>query len=217
MLKLFISKHESEVEELAAFCTAKNIELTAKSLIEFESIDFEIKEPFDIIFFSSPRSVMFFLRSQSLPKDTVIATVGKTTGKLLKELGYNPVFEGEGSDPESIAEAFELFAKDKRILFPLSEQSLRSISSRLPSDRIEEIRVYRTCPKQVNIEPQDYYVFTSPSNFEAFFSSNSFSEHAHIISWGKSTFQAIKSKGFENKILPEPGISELINMLDPIL
>lgn len=217
MLKLFISKSESETEELLHFCEEKNISLTAQSLIYFEPVDFEVKEPFEILFFSSPRSVMFYLRLISISPNTIIASVGSSTGNLLRELGHPPAFEGEGSDPDSIAAEFEQFAAGKRVLFPLAEKSLRSISGRFSEAQIEEVKVYRTCPKETEIASQDIYVFTSPSNVEAFFSINTVPEGAQIISWGKSTATAIKKKGLISKMLSEPGISSLIEFLDSII
>jgi uroporphyrinogen-III synthase len=216
MPKLFISKPLSEVESLRSYCEQRNWELTARSLIAFEPISFIIHRDFDVIFFTSPRSVMYFLREIGIPRNKIVACTGEGTSSLLRSLGYQPDFIGEGSDPTQIGLQFKVFLENRTVLFPIAEQSLRSISKQINSQQVEEIPVYRTIPVPAKIEPMDIYVFSSPSNYNSFKETNSVPNQAILISWGRSTQKAITEDGFQTITMKESSLNGLLSELDLI-
>jgi uroporphyrinogen-III synthase len=116
------------------------------------------------------------------------ACIGQVTATKLKDLGIQCAFIGdEAGNPEKVAEDFKLWAGDKTVCFPRSNRSLKSIQQQLPSNQIVDLEVYQTIHAPCFIAPHNIYVFTSPSNVEAFLEINEIPENAYVIAWGKST------------------------------
>ena len=217
MPSVFISKNANEISELESFCRESGFELTARSMISFQAVPFVVNSNFEVVFFSSPRSVMFFLRQFSLGSNTKIATVGEKTAEVLSALGYSVDFKGSG-DPKRTATAFNEWVGKQRVLFPISNNSLKSISHLLEEDQKAEVIVYETVPSPTTIQPCDLYFFTSPSNVHSFMSVNGFSESdIKIFAWGSSTSKALKEEGLEHTVMSKPSISEVINILQQLI
>ena len=212
----FISKNYDEVVELAAFLAKRDIPLISQSFLHFEPVQFSIQHAFDVIYFSSPRSVIFFQYQQKIPQDVLIACTGNKTAELLKGLGYAVHFEGEESGTIStVAEHFKAWCGDKRVLFPSSSISKNSISSRLEETQKEVITVYTT---NIVSKPLSYcgtYAFTSPSNAEGFLALNTIPTDALVYSWGESTTAYLTSKGIQvTATLKNASVEDLIQLLD---
>ena len=76
---IFISKDPSQVSALKNVIEEEKGKLTARAFIRFEKIPVSYIPTADIIFFSSPRSVQYFLEDHKIPKDTQVACVGDST------------------------------------------------------------------------------------------------------------------------------------------
>lgn len=197
--KIFISQ-ESKLESLLS--TQLNIEeaeLLATSGIETEAIDFNIEhENFDVVFFNSKNAVQYFFKSSSINENVLVAAFGDATAQELKNLNIRVDFMGTSSDPYQVATQFNnTFTSSKKILFPLAEQSLKSVIEILKDNHeiIERI-VYRSKAKQnIELPEADIYVFTSPSNFNAFV-NKSMLQHKLIVAIGPSTADAISSANY---------------------
>lgn len=212
---LFISKDYNEVESLASYLSQKKITLIAQSFLHFEPVPFTVEKPFDIIFFSSPRSVLFFSLLHKIPENTLIACPGNKTAELLSNLGYTVSFIGEksGNINETI-NAFKKWCGNKKVLFPSSDKSLQSFSSQLPDNQKEIITVYETRIVSKPLEYCDIYVFTSPSNVEGFLNLNEIPDHAKVYSWGESTTAYLKQHGIiVTETLENSSIEDLIKVL----
>ncbi len=195
MSKLFISKQINELDKLYNLCQEKDIEVIAHSFLQFEEIPFKIKSSYDAIFFGSPRAVDFFLKQEKLDSSVFIGCVGEITAQSLQEKGYTPNFIGKSAgDTSKIGLEFKEVVQDKKILFPQSSISHRSIASLFPSDQIEEISIYKTTTYPKSIPTCDYYIFTSPSNVDGFLIENQFPFDAKIIAWGKTTCNYLLEK-----------------------
>lgn len=216
MKRLFISKNTSEIKALVDFLVDRNETIVNHSFLSFEPIDFEAQSQFDVIFFSSPRAVIFYKAKQDIPKDTLIACTGIKTAELLKAMGYQIDFIGEKSgDINTVAQSFKTWAGDKKVLFPISSISLKSISSVLNAEQVIELEVYKTSIQAKEIETCETYVFTSPSNVEGFLLKNSIPPKATVIAWGSSTETKLLEAGVPvNHTLGQSSISELINFLN---
>lgn len=214
--RLFISKNSSETVQLGAFLNSKNIGLISHSFLHFEGIEFELESTYDIVFFTSPRSVIFFKAIYDVPKSVKIACTGSKTAELLKALGYTVDFKGEKSgDIQSVADSFEKWAEGRMVLFPISDLSLRTISSNLSPESVIEVEVYKTIIQGIKVAPSDYYVFTSPSNVQGFLMENQIPTEGKIIAWGTSTEEALVANGFKiDTTLIESSIDELIIVLN---
>jgi uroporphyrinogen-III synthase len=130
-------------------------------------------------------------------------------------LGCKVDFKGEHSgDIQHVANTFKHWAKNRRVLFPMSDISLRTISSQLDSDSIIEVIVYKTIIKGLKIDSCSTYVFTSPSNVEGFLMENDIPTQARIIAWGSSTQETLAQKGFKvDHTLKESSVESLIEYL----
>ncbi|MDG1147082.1 MAG: uroporphyrinogen-III synthase [Crocinitomicaceae bacterium] len=210
--RLFISKNSTDTNNLSAFLSPQNTALISHSFLQFEGLNFKIDTNYDVIFFTSPRSVLFFKATLDIPRHVKIACTGSKTAELLEKMGYKVEFKGEQSgDIHHVADAFKIWAKNRTVLFPMSDISLRTVSSQLDSDSVVEVVVYKTIIKGFKIAPCDIYIFTSPSNVAGFLMENEVPTQAKIIAWGASTQEALTQKGFKvNYTLKESSIESLI-------
>lgn len=213
--KLFISSDLKEETVLAEFCKKKNWELTAKSQIDFLPLNFIVRSDYDVVFFSSPRSFNYFIRSSSISDSAQIAVLGSGTLKCLNELNSRVFFTGKNSgNPEEIAESFRVWLGERKVLFPLALHSNETISSRIPEDQKEVVRVYETIDRPNTIPEHDLYVFTSPSNLRSFLSLHKLPVDAKTIAWGTTTQQACAQHQVTVwKTLDESSLEALVDVL----
>lgn len=189
---LFISKASHEVLALERFCELKGINLIAESLIKFEAVPFSVERTFEVIFFTSIRSAHFFLKQETVSKNTAIACIGLGTAEKLQALGLDVSFVGDKSgNPSDVAQEFKKWLGKRIVLFPQSTISKRSIVSILPENQCLELTVYNTLANCKEIPHCETYVFTSPSNFESFLLCNN-TPQGKIIAWGESTKKCIE-------------------------
>jgi hydroxymethylbilane synthase len=193
---LFISRNPEEVPELSEFCTQRNIRLSARPLIRFEAVPFSVKDEFSVIFFSSIRAAQFYLKENSLNPNCAVACIGTETAEKLRKMGIECQFIGnKAGDPESVALEFKKWLGDRKVLIPCSDRSNRSIAKVLSADQFNEVIVYCTISDPAPIDTCDVYIFSSPSNVEAFFEKNVLPEGSRVISWGKTTDKALANHG----------------------
>jgi uroporphyrinogen-III synthase len=215
---IFLSKDIESCPEWINWCAEKGIQTHCFSFIHFEAAPFICPQDVEVVFFTSPRSVRFFL--EACPQTNAIyACIGKGTADALAAYGKQPAFIGSNpANPEEVATAFKTWLGDRRVFFPISDQSLRSISGILPDSQKQEAIVYYTREKTEQIAPCDWYVFTSPSNARAFLSANSLPEHAQIVAWGKSTARFLTENGIAvTKVLEDSSVPELIHFFEQIV
>lgn len=215
-IRLFISTNLHENNILQDFCREKNWQLTAQSLLNFLPINFEIKRRFDVVFISSPRSYRYFISGNiNLSNSFEFATIGQSTANHIKLPSSNIHFIGKTpGNPQQVALDFAAWLGNRRVLFPLAKHSKETIANLIPDEQKEVIRCYETTLLEQKIEPQDVYVFTSPSNVEAFLKVNAIPTSAKIIAWGKTTQKACLSLEIPVwKTLNESSLEELIQAL----
>lgn len=192
---LFISREVERNGALESFCAQHNIQLVSSSQLMFQAVDHRIDKDFDIIFFSSTRSVDFFFKKNEAIDltDRLIATAGVITAKYIKSCGYEVEFQPTNSgDIFASSKEFSTWVADKKVLFPCSDRSKRSYQQFLKPNQIEEVVVYQTISNPKGYSFFDVYVFTSPSNVEAFLQKNELPSHAMIIAWGETTYKKLE-------------------------
>lgn len=211
---IFISKDLSEVTILQQFCLANNINLIAHSLIRFEAIPFQVNQTYEVLFISSIRAAEFFLKTEKIKPETVIACIGQTTARKLEELGLKISFVGEKSgNPIEVAEEFKKWLGNRTVLIPQSNISNRTIGTLLPPNQCIEPIVYKTVTDCKQIAACETHIFTSPSNFESFLTCNE-SPLGKIIAWGETTKKCIEEKSITvSNTLQTSGMEELIMLL----
>lgn len=193
---IFISKNASELPLLSAFCVSHQIPLSAHSLITFNALSFEMDVSYDVVFFSSIRAAEFFFAQEKLPEHCQIACVGAVTAKKINALGFGVSFIGEqAGNPLHVAEMFKMWLGERRVLFPLSTVSKRTIVEQIPTAQRIEVAIYETGALPLKIEKSDCLIFTSPSNVESYLLQNEINGNI-LIAWGTTTKNALETKGF---------------------
>jgi uroporphyrinogen-III synthase len=215
---IFISKNASELPLLSTFCVSHQFTLSAHSLITFNALSFEMNVSYDVVFFSSIRAAAFFLAQEKLPEHCQIACVGAVTAKKINALGFGVSFIGEqAGNPLHVAEMFKMWLGERRVLFPLSTVSKRTIVEQIPPHQRCEVTIYETCALPLKIEKSDYLIFTSPSNVESYLLQNEINGNI-LIAWGTTTRNALEAKGFSvDFTLQEANEENLITYLKEFL
>jgi uroporphyrinogen-III synthase len=188
-MRIFFSSTIDASHPLAIATKTLCLELHAVSLLSFEALPAHPKHPYEIIFFSSPRAYTF--GKPFISTSIKVACFASGTGKYIVE----PIdWEGKTpGNPKRTAQEFLEWAGNRRVLFPVSDRSLGTIPAAFPSEQVECLTVYKTILSPQPIAPCDVYVFTSPSNVEAFLSKNILPKHAKLIAWGESTRAYLES------------------------
>lgn len=216
MNKLCITSNPMDLELLQDWCKEQQLELVVQPFIQFHSIPFQWDSDEEVVFFSSPRSVSFFA-TQELDRlrNKLLATIGASTAAALQNLGLKTHFVGEKSGtPDQVAQEFKAFVGEKKVLFPCSTKSLKSIASVFSPEQVRLLEVYATEYLAVAIEPCSIYVFTSPSNVRGFLQSNQLGENATIVAWGTSTERSLLENGITpNLTLAESSVTALLEKL----
>lgn len=203
MPRIFISKDPKDLsEELFAMHLAGVLE--AKSLIEFQSVSFACPGAYDILFISSIRAADFFL--SKCKNNSLIACAGEQTArKLFDKYQLRADFIAKKSgNPIKEAHHFNTWRNGRKVCFPVSQLSVGTYTTNIPDSEKIILQVYTTQLNEVQIGSKDIYVFTSPSNVEAFFKNNSIGANSSVIAWGQTTKQTLKEKNIRvTKVLDE--------------
>lgn len=216
MRSLFISKNFNDLSTaLIDFHTKHQLKINAHSFLSFESIPFEIPE-FDIVFFTSPRSVEF--AHNCIEEKRQIACVGTKTAETLKQKGFSADYiVSQTADLNEASQKFASWTNGRKVFFPCSDISKMSFSKYLSENQFTSKVVYKTIVNSQKIEQSDILVFSSPSNVRGFLQENIFSDET-IIAWGESTSNELKKNGKDNHIiLTEPSQKELIDVLSKLI
>ena len=216
---LFYSRNLNQALKLADYCKEKGLSLIAESMISFEAADFNWPEQkFDVVFFTSPRSVDFFLMKAEVHAHQKVACIGIKTKEHLEHLGLQVAFYGENStEPDEVALVFKHWLGNHTVLFPISNQSNRSIPKVLPEGQFVEIIVYKTIekPKDIRITP-DILIFSSPSNARAYLKLNSISTHQKVACFGRTTHQFLNKHKIKATILSAPTEEAIVAYLETL-
>lgn len=208
-MTLFISKTAEDSVWLADFCQEQKWNLIAESMINFSEMAFQVPPKTEVVFFSSKNGVRYFFNQHELPKGVETACVGKETARVLRKLQIEPAFIGENSgDPTAVGKEFLKFIGNKHVFFPTSNASLHTIANLLPDSQKTITSIYETKGQAQKIAPADLYIFSSPSNVEAFFQENTLPNSARIIAWGLVTEKALMERDFFPEYVLETGQKE---------
>lgn len=154
--------------------------------------------PLDWLFFYSPRGVQFYLH-QGGPLPTRLATIGESTAKPLRQLGYEIQFVGKGT-PREVAHAFGAIAKGQRVGFVQALHSRKSVENILAT-QVEAVPIVAYSNTEVSSVYRckaDYYIFTSPRNFQIYHRHFPLTNQDRIVAIGPTTAEAISSAGLNN-------------------
>ena len=190
---VFISSEIADDHPLASAAKQGSFELIAVPLIAFSPLHNVPTKPYDILFFSSPRSFEF--GQQFMRPEVLNAAFSQGTAKFLPRADWHGRHPG---NPAQTALDFYTWAGNRRVLFPVSDRSLGSISAAFPENQKEVVPVYQTTLVPQKIKECSIYLFTSPSNAESFLLCNTLPSKAKVIAWGESTHSFLSLRGIES-------------------
>jgi len=174
---------------------------------------------FDYAVFSSKNGVRFFFSSvdkERLNLKTVVA-VGKSTASYLQTFGYSPIYP-ENFSAEGLVSLFKnVDLKGKKFLLIKGDKGRKLFSEFLKGKGAEvyQLTVYETSVNEGSLKLLekelakgfDFFCFTSPSNFRAFWerfkNTFKFSSSSKIVPIGHVTKKAVESEGLESYKLPK--------------
>lgn len=220
--QVFISRDLNENSFFRRYFGQVPHRITAQSLIDFEPLVLHNLPQFDWVFFSSKRSVKYFLQ-QTIPseyKHAKWACLGASTANYLRSKGIEADFVGSANNSNEIAEEFIKASAKGKILFPCSSDSLRKVQEVLEKNKSFEVIdavVYQTIFLHTTLEANTYsaYVFTSPSNVQSFFTKNVLAENAKVVAIGESTAEALQHHKVKNLLVSE-GFDE-VDLVDALV
>lgn len=192
---VFISRNEKPDDLLKKVLESHHYKITCHSLISIKQIPIKHIPLTEWIFFPSKNAIKHFFEQKPVFGNVKFGAVSKPTADELRKHGRRADFIGTGNDTRLTGKKFSAMVGVKKVLFPQSKESLRSIQQQLKKDQVIDLVVYETLP---NVKPAtpyssfDILIFTSPSNAEAFLKRNSVGENQKIIAMGEATANYLK-------------------------
>ena len=205
-MKLFLSRDEAS-EALSTFAHESGHELIKFSCIQKEVTTDNPPPQADWIFFYSPSAVSMFLQSFGDYR-AKRAALGEGTARIFREDGIEPDFVGESPNTSEVLKEFKsVIADGEKVVQARGEKSFERLREVLPAERILDWPFYRTEGKMnISKVEADVYIFTSPSNAEAYLNEHDIDSKAKVIVFGESTKRAVEAlTTAEVLVTAEPG------------
>jgi uroporphyrinogen-III synthase len=212
MKSAFISRDINTSHPFYQILSSQGLAVRGISFIDFEIMEVKWIPKADWIFFYSKNGIHFFFENLKRQETSLSnltykwATIGSSSAKHLEKYGFAADFVGTG-EPQTTALAFQPLAKAQRVIFPRAENSKQSIQKLLayqPAHQMEaiDLLVYKNrIAENILKRNEDFLVFTSPMNAQAYFSQYHLDKQQQIIAIGTTTAAALKEFGLENIIL----------------
>lgn len=215
--RVFISRASSSSDFFHRACNAAGLEVTATSLIDIVPQHFEADPGhYDWVVFSSSNGVRTFFETVSENEwaNKRYAAAGESTASTLASHGIQASFIGTSSDMQLVAKDLARAIGPKNALFPSSDRSIGSLAEQLDPGQYTVVTVYKTERVERKVNPQDAYVFTSPSNVESFHQAgNAIAADAHVVAIGPSTSSALREYNVSHVTASIPSEPELFALL----
>ena len=194
---IWISRALKEDSIFRKVIKKNNHKITDESLIKLDSKNINSLPDCDWIFLNSAFALDSILHLKNDFKKKKIAAFGPATAKHIQKHDINVDFIGLGT-PQQVAEKFNSIISSKEIVFiPSSSKSLGTVQGILQESNKKLLETYTTILIDKKLKYYDLLVFTSPTNVEAFLSSNKIRDQ-NVISIGPSTTKALNNAGIIN-------------------
>lgn len=158
------------------------------------------------IFFYSPSAVEMFFENFGDYR-AKWAALGEGTARIFREQGIEPDFVGKSPDTSQVMREFKgIISTEERVVQARGETSFERLREVLKPEQIIDWPFYCSEPKnEIPWVEADVYIFTSPSNAEAYLSKFALSS-AKVIVFGESTKKAVEAlTKAEVFVTAEPG------------
>ncbi len=193
-MKVFLSRnHPSEV--LVNHAQKSAWELTCFSCIQKSLITREGPPEADWIFFYSPSAVRLY--AKNFERSThLVAALGEGTAQAMQEHDLAPDYVGSATDPSEVVREFsDLLDANQSVVQARGEKSFERLREVLNAEQIIDWPFYKSEPaKSIPFVEADYYIFTSPSNVEAYLAKHSLPEKSLAVVFGESTKSSLQAK-----------------------
>ncbi len=193
MIDVFISRSESDAQEIVSSLKGSNYSLHCQALITVDFLPFNIKKEFDWVFFSSSNGARSFFE-QTTNVNAKYAAIGPATASTVP---FECDFVGEGTNTEEIARMFFHLVGNERVLFPSAADSLNSTANLFNSEQVEIISTYKKTRLALALPEARLYLFSSPSNVYAAQEMNDLVGMI-CVAYGTATASALKAAGVRN-------------------
>lgn len=221
---VFISRNEKENDFFKRCLEANGYTVFCQSLIETKPIAVKVFPPADWVFFSSKNAVRHFFEQNPFTNGARFGAISKATADEIRKYGKRVEFMG-GNDTKLTAKKFSKVAGNKKVLFPQAKESLRTIQQHLKKEQVIDLPVYETLKKynKFSISDISIFVFTSPSNIEAFFEThnkNNFPslwsrKRVGFIAMGNTTANALEK--LKVKVIAQPASFDDLGLVQAVM
>lgn len=205
-VKLFLSRDQAG-EVLSTRARQSGWELICFSCIEKKLTSKDPPPAAEWIFFYSPSAVHLFLAAFKTFR-AKRAALGEGTARAFRLNGIQPDFVGSSSDPSEVMREFrEVVSRQEQVVQARGEKSFERLREVLPEEQIIDWPFYRTESKaHIPEVTSDVYIFTSPSNAEAYLEKYGLPANARAVVFGESTRKAVeKYANAEIVVTAQPG------------
>lgn len=203
-MKVFLSR-DVPSEVLVNHAKKSDWELICFSCIQKTVVTVENPPSADWIFFYSPGAVKLFAKNFNRSTQR-FAALGEGTARAMRECEMTPDFVGTSANPsEAVAEFSDVIATEELVVQARGERSFERLREVLSTEQIIDWPFYRSEPKS-NIPEiaADYYIFTSPSNAEAYLAKHDLPEKSAVVVFGESTKTAVQKKANIRILVTKP-------------
>lgn len=194
---VFITRNEKPNDFFKRCLESNGYKVICQSLIEIKQIPMKKFVKTDWVFFSSKNAVKHFFEQKPDVEGARFGAVGKATADEIRKFGKRAEFIGSSDDTRMTGKKFSALVGSKTVLFPQAKDSMRTIQMQLSKkENVKDIIVYETIRSVGSLQSAvgnvEIFVFTSPSNVEAFFEKNNVVAGQRIIAMGDATANALK-------------------------
>ena len=195
---VFITRNKKQDDYFFRILSHHGFRTEGKSLIEMKPVPLRAFPVTDWIFFSSKNAVTFFFLQKPQLENQKFGCIGKSTADAIRKFGKRAEFIGTSTDTKMTGKQFASRVGSGTVLFPMAKGSMRSVQQGfVKAGQTTDLPVYETIQTDFDIPVSSFgiFVFTSPSNVEAFFSKNKLDRSAKVIAMGEATAGTLKKHG----------------------
>lgn len=203
---VFITRNIHADDYFQRVLTHHRFNIEGRSLIEMKPVPIRSFPETDWIFFSSKNAVTFFFLQKPVLGNQKFGCIGKSTAEAIRKFGKRADFIGYSTDTRMTGKQFASRVGSGTVLFPMVKGSMRSVQNGfVKSGQTTDLIVYETLKTdvQINVEDHAIFLFTSPSNVEAFFERNKLNKSHKVIAMGDATASALRRFGILHPTLPD--------------
>lgn len=201
MATVFLSHRLSPKHALRAQLAVAGHRLVTRSMLRFETLEFELPQRTDWLFAYSRNGVESFFAKRnahqwlSQNEHIRLAAIGLKTAEAWSAAGLAVEFVGTG-EPSSTASAFVQIASGDTVTFVQAQESRGSVAALVEHEiSIQTLVTYRAVSAAVDLPVVDLALVTSPRSAELFFEAINQALVPRVYCIGPTTAAAVEQMG----------------------